>query len=47
MIALWEIYHNVCHKVPGNPLDIIFPEAEGGESRDILLVKMLDIDTKF
>ena len=27
-IALREIYQNVCPEVPGNPRDVIFPEAE-------------------
>ena len=25
-----EIYQNVCPEVPGNPRDVIFPDAEGG-----------------
>ena len=29
-IALREIYQNVYPKVPGNPRDVIFPDAEGG-----------------
>ena len=28
-IALREIYQNVCPEVPGNPRDVIFPDAEG------------------
>ena len=30
-IALREIYQNVCPEVPGNPRDVIFPDAEGNE----------------
>ena len=29
-IALREIYQNVCPEVPGNPWDVIFPDAERG-----------------
>ena len=28
-VALREIYQNVCPEVPGNPRDVIFPDAEG------------------
>ena len=28
-ISLREIYQNVCPKVPGNPRDVIFPDAVG------------------
>ena len=28
-IALREIYQDVCPEVPGNPQDVIFPDADG------------------
>ena len=34
-IALREIYQNVCPEVPGNPRDVIFPDAEGGGKYNI------------
>ena len=33
-IALREIYQNVCPEVPGNPQDVIFPDAEGVNNSD-------------
>ena len=34
-IAFREIYQNVCPEVPGNPRDVIFPDAEGGGKYNI------------
>ena len=34
-IALREIYQNVRPKVPGNPRDVIYPDAEGGGTYNI------------
>ena len=34
-IASREIYQNVCPEVPGNPRDVIFPEADGGGKYNI------------
>ena len=34
-IASWEIYQNVCPEVPGNPWDVIFPDAKGIGKYDI------------
>ena len=33
-IASREIYQNVCPEVPGNPRDLLFPDAEGGGKYD-------------
>ena len=35
LIALRKIYQNVCPEVPGNPRDVIFPDAEGGGKYNI------------
>ena len=34
-IALRDIYQNVFPEVPGNPRDVIFPDAEGGGKYNI------------
>ena len=37
VIALKEIYQNVCPEVPGNPRDVIFPDAEGNRGTNVLV----------
>ena len=46
-IALREIYQNVCPEVPGNPRDVIFPNAKGEGKYNISGIPLEPRDKRF